>query len=319
MASTPGPRVRDTALAVAAVVVVVASAYTVHVKSGPTVDAMTTTATTITVGQTPGTAAEATPTGSATPNTSETATAEATATATPTASPTSSSSDSPTPSPSSSTAPASLAEARSVLARSSDVTVSVLGDGTGDSPTDWVTRWARALGVSRSVRLHRWLPDSRTWSSDVVTFGSPGQPQVSIWNCSQPYAKADFPADRIGNVQPEKPDLVLYSFGHSDSADSVTDHLSSTIAAVRTKWGTDIAGVVILQNPGRWSLRKDQDRTLSALRTWAAASEQPTIDVAKAFVDSPSPSSELMRDDTYPSASGSLLWEQTVAKALSSQ
>lgn len=171
--------------------------------------------------------------------------------------------------------------------------------------------------ASRSVRLHSWLPDSESWSSKVVAFGSSDQPEVSIWNCSQPDAEANYPAGRVDDVQPEKPDLVLYSFGHDDSAGAVSDHLSSTIAAVQKHWTSDVAGVVILQNPGRWAHREAQSETLSALAVWAAVSDQLTIDVATAFRESPRPLAALMRDDTNPNAAGSPLWEETVATALS--
>lgn len=209
---------------------------------------------------------------------------------------------------------ASMAPARSVFAQRSPVTISVLGDSTGNDIGEWVDLWARHLAGSHVVVLHQWDSVSEAWKPQPITYGNTG-PRLTIWNGSQPGAAASYPAYRLGRMQPERPDLVLYSFAHNDTAATVVDGLVATIDAVDRRWGSEIRSVVILQNPGLNAHGPVQDSTLAALKRWADDSHQPTIDVTSEFRKSRDLSA--LQDDAHPNAAGSQLWEETVAKALS--
>jgi len=208
-----------------------------------------------------------------------------------------------------------MGHARSVFAQRSPVTISVLGDSTGNDAGEWVDLWARHLGGSHIVVLHQWDSVRGAWTPQPITYGNAG-PRLTIWNGSQPGANARYPVDKLSRLQPERPDLVIYSFAHNDTAETVVGGLVSTIDAVDKRWTSSILRVVILQNPGLHQHGRIQGSTLAALTRWADDSHQPTIDVTSAFRNSRDLPA-LMQNDAHPNAAGSQLWEATVAAALS--
>jgi hypothetical protein len=220
----------------------------------------------------------------------------------------------PSATPTESPNPVTLDRAKAVLATKSSVVISVLGDSTGDDKGEWVDLWAKKLGDSRRVTVHRWDPETNDWRDGAATYGSDG-PRVTIWNASVADAKAGSPADGLEAMTPDKADLVLYSFGHDDSASAIAKGLTTTAAAVDKRW-TDIPSVVILPNPVANQKRDAQNRTIAAVSRWAKESGTPTIDVAKAFRDSSEEIPTLTKDNGEPSAMGSELWADTVLAAL---
>jgi len=226
----------------------------------------------------------------------------------------SSPSASPSATPTATTKAVTLARAKSVLAKKSPVVISVLGDSTGDEEGEWVDLWANKLGDSRQVTVHRWDPDTNDWLQGPATYGTHG-PRVTIWNGSQPGAKASSPATELKAMTPGKADMVIYSFGHDDTAGTITKGLTATADAVAKRWA-GIPTVVIRQNPESNQHRAAQDRTLAAVSRWAKQSRTPTIDVTKAFHQSSEDVASLTKDDGNPNAIGSQLWADAVAAAL---
>lgn len=216
---------------------------------------------------------------------------------------------------SSAPAAASHGEARAVLGRAAPITVSVLGDSTGNEDGEWVDLWARRLGQSRTVVLHQWDDGRGGWLPTVRVYGS-GGPQVTIWNGSKSGAQAGYALDRLGLIQPVRPDLVVYSFGHNHWPGNVVGPLRSLTSAVDRRWPVPPAALVVLQNPELGERAPTHARVEDEVSRWAGEAGLPTVDVFAAFRSRPD-EARLLKDFHHPSAAGSAVWAQVVEEALS--
>jgi hypothetical protein len=211
--------------------------------------------------------------------------------------------------------PAPLEPVRALFRESGPLTISVLGDGTSGGYGGWVALWAQDLAETRTVTLHMWDAEASSYDGPV-TYGTTGDP-VEIWNYSVPGAVPDAPASGLPAAQPERPDLVVYNFGHTSSPGAVGNELDTTVRAVRRLWDSPVRSLLILQNPARHESRIEQSETIYYLRTfWARASRTPTINVFAAFRYAPGPVTRLLADDQVPNEQGSRLWANVVSAAL---
>jgi hypothetical protein len=217
----------------------------------------------------------------------------------------------PTPSPSSTSKSVTLGEVKDVVAQADPLTISVLGDSTGNDTTDWVVLWARHLAKDRKVAVHQWDATKQQYVEEPLRYGT-GRRAATIWNASQSGAKANFAADMIATVQPKHPDLVIYNFGHNNTSSDIGQQLSEDQNAVASHRG-QIPAVVMLQNPGLHEHGSVQKETLVAVSRWANANGLPTVPVASAFeVDT----QRLMLDDTHPNERGMKVWASVVAATI---
>lgn len=208
-----------------------------------------------------------------------------------------------------------LGRVRDALAGDGPVVVSVLGDSTGNDPGEWVDLWAADLGRMHTVTLHMWNSALEAWKQEPIVYGKSGT-SVVIWNGSQPGARATYPLDKMDRILPERPDFVLYSFGHNGPTAEIPDDLTQAKTAVDARWPSPPLSVLILQNPGLHKHGAVMDKNLDAVTAWAKDADVPTIDVASAFRQAPDLAA-IMRDDAHPNDAGSALWAKTVAAALS--
>ena len=221
----------------------------------------------------------------------------------------------PSPTATSSTTTSTSAATRPVselLGAAGDVTVSVLGDGTGDEVGEWVSSFAQQLGGTHRVSLRGLDPNDPTRYVVTEQFGTAG-PKVTVWNGSRRDASAAYPAERLRFLAPEKPDVVLLSFGRDNTVADVTSELESTYLALRSRW-PDVPVAVVLQPQDR----DDRSGPVRALvRDWAASHELPQIDVAAAFTKAGDPNSFVSTvDPPSVNARGGALWGRTVLVAL---
>lgn len=204
---------------------------------------------------------------------------------------------------------------RRIVETSDPLTISVLGDSTGNDPNEWVAVWAEHLGETHRVTMHRWAGEQgRYKKSRTLTYGTEGS-RVAIWNMSEPGATASYPADKLAAGQPEEPDVVILSFGHNNDKTNVGSQLGQVRRSLAKRWDKDQPIVVVLQNPGVNKHGAVQRKTLAAVARWAKKHRVPTIDVASAFENAENQSS-LMNDDIHPNAKGSRLWANVVKDAL---
>jgi hypothetical protein len=218
-------------------------------------------------------------------------------------------------------APATLDAARAVLDSSKAVTVSVLGDSTGNGDGEWVQLWAKHLGESRPVTLHQWDSVLNAWKPGVEEFGTIGH-RVTIYNMSQPGATPAYASARIKVAQPKRPDLLILNYGHNGNTGGQWGFLTSLVAASQGRWPQKVPTVVMLQNPEIGAHAVTAAANMAEVGLWAEANQVPTVNVGKAFIASGRLASLLERPlgvpplRVHPNAEGYLLWANTVAGAL---
>jgi hypothetical protein len=247
-----------------------------------------------------------------------TPTASASSTSGPSSAASSGPSSGPSSAPSSGTttaatdAAAQAAQAAALVGSGRDVTISVLGDGTGDEEGEWVQVLATQLGRTHQVALNDLDPSDPTRYTAAVDYGEAG-PRVTIWNGSRAGVDAGYAAQRLGFLVPSKPDVVLLSYGRDDKAATIAGSLTGTYAALRGRW-PDVPVLLVLQPP-------DRDDAIGPVRVaaedWATSASVPTIDVAAAFSQAGDPNSFVsVVDPPSVNARGGRLWAQTVLTAL---
>ncbi len=188
----------------------------------------------------------------------------------------------------------------------------MLGDGTGDETGEWVSSFAQQLGATHRVSLRGLDPNDPTRYVDTKQFGAAG-PRVTVWNGSRRNAPASYPAERLRFLAPEKPDVVVLSFGRDNTVSDITPQLETTYRALQARW-PDVPVAVVLQAQER----DDSNGPVRALvEDWAATHSLPTIDVAAAFSRAGDPNGFVSTvDPPSVNARGGTLWARTVLTAL---
>lgn len=216
--------------------------------------------------------------------------------------------------------PVPAERARAVLQQEDRVVVLALGDSTGNDVGEWTFRWAQALAETRPTSIVPWnewtedgyiepevLSSAVAPRADGVVLG-----EVVVWSGHQSGAPASYPANRIGAMVPEQPDLVVLNYGHNNTVRDVADELDRTLEALRAQVGDQVPVVVTLQQP---QYADENAPVREAVQAWARARDLPVIDVAARFNERDDPG-ELLTDALHPNDEGSALWAQVVAEAL---
>ena len=228
---------------------------------------------------------------------------ESSPSATPSPSVSASPSATPTPTPTPSPTPSSPEE----LFAAGPVSLTVLGDQTGDGPGEWVSVVASLLAQDHRVTLDELDPQDPTVYAQEQTLGDSG-PKVEVHNASRPGVKASYAASRIEFLIPDQPDIVVLNYGRNDTASSVAKGLERTTAAVRERWPA--ATVVLTVQP---PTADDGDAAVrKAAETWAEGADVGTLDIASAFTDTGQPNAYISgRDPLVMSSAGDRLWGET--------
>jgi hypothetical protein len=191
-----------------------------------------------------------------------------------------------------------------------DLVISVLGDGTSDTSTEWVYRWANELGAGAAVTVHTWNPEFNDWFPQTRNYGQ-GNRAVTIWNASASQGTPAVPLQNAGMIQAEA-DLTILNSGHWGAPEQVASSLNELLETLNA--GAEDAAPVVLtaQNPAleTWSGYADTNR--NAMRTAAADRNLPVIDIHAAFAgagDWPG----LLVDPVNPGDAGHQLWAETVS------
>ena len=71
-----------------------------------------------------------------------------------------------------------------LVGRDADITLAVLGDGTGDEEGEWVTVLGELLGGDRKVKVNNLDPSDPTHYARALSYGS-GEHAATIWNGSR--------------------------------------------------------------------------------------------------------------------------------------
>ncbi|MGM7671240.1 SGNH/GDSL hydrolase family protein [Microbacterium sp. A93] len=206
---------------------------------------------------------------------------------------------------------AATTAARDVVHGSDDAVINVLGDSTSNTSSEWVYRWAEALGAEASVSVHTWNPESGTWFPQAREYGE-GERTITIWNASANEGTPGFPLELNDMIEPEA-DLTILSYGHFGAPEAVASSLDELLGTLDAG-GEEAAPVVLTaQNPAlaTWSGYADTNR--DAMRAAAEENELPVIDVFAAFEEAGDWES-LLTDQINPNNDGQQLWADTVTE-----
>ncbi|MDR6505636.1 SGNH/GDSL hydrolase family protein [Arthrobacter oryzae] len=194
------------------------------------------------------------------------------------------------------------------------LTISVLGDSTGDEPGEWVDLWARHLSKRGTVTLHFWDAATNDWKAHPIVYPGPDR-AITVWNGSRSGASHAYPLEHLDRIQPSRPSFTVLSFGHNPAPERADRGAAELLAAADAKWAARVPAAIVLQNPSEGLWEKQTADSVAALRSWAPGAGYPTIDVNEAFrVHRGLP--DLLTDDVHPNSAGQRLWADTVAAAL---
>lgn len=213
------------------------------------------------------------------------------------------------------TAPATVEQVRELVATSNPLTVSVLGDSTGNSDTEWVALWAQHLAESATVTVHFWDDVAGSYGAPVV-YGE-GDRQIEIWNGALPGRTADDGLAAIEALQPAAPGLLILNYGHNQAATPIGAGLANIVSSTETRWELEgVPTVAIIQNPARGDRAALTAGSQDAVIAWAAEEGIPTVNVRDAFLANPNWAAEWMTDVVHPNDAGSVVWADAVIAAL---
>jgi hypothetical protein len=207
-----------------------------------------------------------------------------------------------------------LGAIQQAIAGPDPVTISVLGDSTGNGPGEWVDLWSKHLVKYGTVTLHMWNQAANDWEPEPRVFLG-GPKTITVWNGSQPGSTYTYPLERLETMQPEKPSFTIMSFGHNMAAKSADAGAAELLAAVDMKWGAAVPAAITLQNPAQGEREPHTKSSVDALTAWAPRAGYPTINVNKAFLDA-GPIAALLQDVVHPNPAGSQIWVDTVIATL---
>lgn len=209
---------------------------------------------------------------------------------------------------------ADLQGIREIVASPNPITISVLGDSTGNNSDEWVALWAEELARFKTVRFHSW--NEGKYADDVRQTGS--GPTVDIWNGSKPGAAASYAVENLDALQPQKPDVVLLNFGHNQQPQTAGNELSKLMIAYERKWATPLPTAIVLQNVAVEPRAERSAANVNAIARMADERAIPTLDVFAAFTASPDIASLLAGDGTgvHPTPAGSRIWADVVIDQL---
>jgi len=200
---------------------------------------------------------------------------------------------------------------RASVTSDKSMTISVLGDSTGNDAGEWVDLWAQHLSKNATVTLHNWKEGTTSWPTR--TYGT-GTRQITIWNGSQPGSSGNYARFQLHAMQPEKPNLIIYNYGHNASPNGTSADIESLQRTANTDWKMQIPFVVTLQNAVRGTYVPVSDMSVAELKSWTTNRGVPVVDVRSAI-----PASSLgtlLIDDVHPNKQGSRIWADTVIRTL---
>lgn len=204
-----------------------------------------------------------------------------------------------------------LEDIQALVTGRAPLTISVLGDSTGNDAEEWVELWAKDLAVSATVTVNHWKEGAPIWP--VTSYGD-GERPVAIWNGSMPGSNGMYARERFQAMQPVKPDLIIYNYGHNMSASGVVGDIDALQRMAETRWGGGLPFVVTLQNASRGKYQAVSAQSVADLKAWAGPRNIPTIDIESVI---PAQNLEaLLLDEVHPNKQGSRLWAEAVNIAL---
>lgn len=93
--------------------------------------------------------------------------------------------------------------------------MTLLGNSTGNDPTEWVQAITRRLAeeTGRPATISTWNPEDEGYGPPTELSGE-GKP-IIVWNGSTSSEGAKYSLDHIENMAPGRPNLLVINHGHN--------------------------------------------------------------------------------------------------------
>jgi lysophospholipase L1-like esterase len=204
-----------------------------------------------------------------------------------------------------------LADINALVTGLGPLTVSVLGDSTGNDDGEWVRLWAQHLAADATVTVHTWKEGAAKWPA--VTYGT-GARTVTIWNGSMPGSNGLYARQSFAALQPQRPDLVIFNYGHNTSTSGTRADVETLQRMAQTRWKAAVPFAVTLQNASRGQYRAVSAQSVKDLRAWTSEQKIPVVDIESVI---PAQNLDaLLLDDVHPNQQGSKLWADKIIQTL---
>lgn len=206
---------------------------------------------------------------------------------------------------------------RAALAGTEPLTISVLGDSTGDRRGEWVDLWAQHLATRGTVTLHLWDGETDNWNPKPVVYPG-GERQIVIWNGSKAGSNSLYAAQYLASIQPGKPTFQILSYGHNNATLRADSGAADLLNSLKSKWDAEVPTAITLQNPASGAREVQSAGSVSFLRDWAGRKGYPVIDANKAIADAGNLPGLLLEDGlgVHPNPAGQRIWADTVIATL---
>jgi hypothetical protein len=199
-----------------------------------------------------------------------------------------------------------------------EVTITVLGDSTGDADDEWVAQLADGIAVKyeRTVVYSAWDIGTSTYGAPQTFGNHQAVPPVYIWNGSAAGQGPFYSQTHLPTMAPQPSDLIIISHGHnfSDPAGGAAKEVQLASLA-SSQWDNSPQIVVVLQN-ARITRAAVHETSMTSLSAAFAGTSYVLVDVGAAFRAEPDLASLLLPDGVHPNAAGQTLWLQTITDAL---
>lgn len=202
--------------------------------------------------------------------------------------------------------------------REATVTITILGDSTGDADDEWVARLAQGISAKydRTVAYSAWDIATAAYAPSQNFGRGEAAGAVSIWNGSAAGQGPFYSQTHLREMAPEPSDLIIISHGHNftDPAGGAAKEAQLASLAA-SEWDNSPQMVIVLQN-ARTTRATVQDANMSSLSAVFADTEYTVVDVYAAFKAEPNLAGLLLDDGVHPNAAGQTLWFETVVDSL---
>lgn len=191
--------------------------------------------------------------------------------------------------------------------------IGVLGDAISNQTHEWVNVLGAMLGERRRTLVQRVNQTDQSAYNDPIRYGD-DDPELQIWNGSVVGASPEVTGERVKQLLPQAPGLVIVSVGRSVDGSAVARQLNATREAVQRAY-PQARMIVVLQPAETGGTTKQAE--LDAVKGWATSQGLPVIDVAAAFASAPAtPRLQEADQDSSITTAGHALWAATVYQAL---
>ena len=210
---------------------------------------------------------------------------------------------------------------KKVVEGTSDASILVIGDSTGDATTEWVylfAQWLSSEYPTHSVDYYGWDDATTNYLAPIQISTGTGSRKITFWNASLSGSRPDsWMSDRYASaISGKSADLVIWNHGHNVALSA----LNQTSEADYSPWVERVqieypfAGTIITaQNPNR----DNEAYTPKALllgNLKDARNGVSLLDVHSRFIADGKPVS-YYSDNVHPNATGEAVWADVLKTA----